>query len=228
MGYDGIREDNMNAFLVIGMGRFGSSVAMELYKLKNEVLVLDEHEEHISDISGFVTNAIIGDSKDEGVLRSLGVPNFDCVIVAMAGALEDSILTTVLLKEMNAKYIVCKAQNDRHAKILTMVGADKVIRPESDTGIRIAHSLSNPNFIDYLEISPEHGVLEIITPMRWVGKSIEDNNLRKKYGITVISVMSKETGKVNFSPSADKVLYKNDVLTLIGSKQDLDRIDSLK
>jgi len=143
----------MNSFLVIGMGRFGSSVAKELYKLNNDVLVLDAHEEHISDIANHVTNAVIGDSKDEGVLRSLGVPNFDCIIVAMAGALEDSILTAVMLKEMDAKYIVCKAQNDRHAKILTMVGADKIICPESDTGIRIAHSLSNPNFIDYLEAS---------------------------------------------------------------------------
>jgi len=217
----------MNAFLVIGMGRFGNSVAKELYKLRNDVLAVDLREAAVSEIANHVTNAVIGDAKDEAVLRSLGIPNFDCIIVAMAGALEDSILTTVLLKEMSAKFIVCKAQNERHAKILSMVGADKIISPESETGIRIAHSLSNPNFIDYLEISPEHGVLEIITPKQWADKTIAENNLRRKYGITIISIFNKETEEVNFSPDADTVLYKNNALTVIGAKQNLDKVDAL-
>ena len=218
----------MNSFLVIGMGRFGSSVAKELYNLKNDVMVIDFNESNITNVINNTTNAIIGDAKDESVLRSLGVENFDCVIVAMANILEDSILTTVLLKELGAKYIVSKAKNNRHAKILSMVGADKVIRPESDTGIRIAHSLSNPNFIDYLEISPKYGVLEIITPKDWTGKSIIDINLRKRYSVTIISVLNKKTGEVSFSPDADMLLTEDHVLTVIGPKEGLDKIDALK
>lgn len=218
----------MNDFLIIGMGRFGSSVARELYKMKNDVLVIDEQEERISGIANHVTNAIVGDAKDEAVLRSLGIPNFNCVIVAIASAMEDSILTTMLLKEMRANYIVSKAQNERHAKILSMIGANKVILPESDMGIRIAHSLSNPNFIDYLEISPTHGVMEIAAPKQWVGRSIAENHLRRKQGVIIISILNKETGDTCFSPDADRVISKNDVLTLIGTNQDLEKVDALK
>ena len=134
----------MKSFLVIGMGRFGSAVATELYSMRNEVLVVDEHEENITHIMNQVTQAVIGDAKDETVLRSLGVQNFDSVIVAIADKLEDSILITMMLKEMGVKYVVCKAQNELHAKILSQIGADKIVRPEYDMGKQLAYSLENP------------------------------------------------------------------------------------
>ena len=218
----------MASFLVIGMGRFGRSIATELYQMKHDVLIIDEREENISDIVDQVTDAIIGDAKDEAVLRSLDIYSFDSVIVAMAGNIEDSVLTTIMLKEMGAKMLVCKARNEWHMKILTQIGADKVVRPEYDMGKRVAHSLAHRNTTDYLEISPEYGVIEIITPGQWVEKTISKNNLRRKYGITVMAIRDKATDNVMFSPNADVLLNEGDVLTVIGSKQDLDAISALK
>jgi trk system potassium uptake protein TrkA len=218
----------MSSFLIIGIGRFGGAVATELYELRHDVLVVDDDEDNISGIIDKVTNVIIGDARDEAVLRSLGVQNFDCVVVAIGDEIEDSVLTTIMLKEMGAKMIVCKAQNDWHAKILTQLGADRVIRPESDMGKRVAHSLAQRNIINYLEISPEYGIIEINTPALWISKSILSCNIRKKHGVTVIAVRSALTGKTVFSPDADVILGEGDTLTVIGSKRDLDKIGSLK
>lgn len=217
----------MGSFLVIGMGRFGSAVATELYQMKHDVLIVDENEDNAANIVNQVTNTIIGDAKDEAVLRSLGIQNYDCVVVAIAGSIEDSILTTITLKEMGAKKIVCKARNERHAKILTELGADKIIHPEFDMGKRVAHSLARQNIVDYLEISPDYGVIELIVPSQWIDKSIMKNNLRKKYGITVIAIRSVRTKKVVFSPDADAMLHKGDILTVIGAKKYLDKISTL-
>ena len=218
----------MGSFLVIGMGRFGSSMAKELYRMKQDVLVVDELEENITDIMNQVTDVIIGDAKDEAVLNALDVQDFDGVIVAMAGTIEDSILITMMLKEMNAKSVICKAQNERHAKILTQLGADKVIRPEHDMGIRVARSLTQHNMIDFLEISPDYYIMEIVTQKHWVDKSIAKINLRRKYGITVLAIRSAKTDVVKFSPQADAVLEEGDILTVIGSKQELEAISFMK
>jgi len=196
--------------------------------MKHDVMVVDEHEDAVAGIADQVTNVVIGDAKDEAVLRSLGVQNFDCVVVAIAGSIEDSVLTTITLKEMGSKMVVCKAQNERHAKILTQLGADKVIHPESDMGKRVAHSLARQNIVDYLEISPDYGVIEIIAPKHWLDKSIMKNHLRKKHGITIIAIRNAETDEVEFSPNADTVLREGDVLTVIGSKKDLDAICAIK
>ena len=216
----------MSSFLVIGMGRFGSSVATELSRLENDVLVLDNREENVAKIMDQVTEALVGDAKDEAVLRSLGVEDFDCVIVAMAGVIEDSVLTTMMLKEMGAKSIVCKAKNARHAKILTQLGADRVVRPEYDMGIRVARSLSRLNVIDFLDISPDFGVMEVLTPKLWAGKSISKINPRQQHGTTIIAVHSGDS--VNFSLDADTILSEGSILTLIGAKRDLDYISNLK
>ena len=218
----------MGSFLVIGMGRFGSSVATELYQMKHDVLVVDEYEEHVAGIAGLVTDVIIGDAKDEAVLRSLGVQNFDCVVVAIAGSIEDSVITTITLKELGVKRVVCKAQNERHAKILTQLGADRIIRPESDMGKRVAHSLIQRNLIDYLELSPDYSILEIMTPAQWTEKSIAENNLRRKYGITVIAIRGAESSKIKFSVNADAVLHEGNILTVIGTKKALNAINALK
>ena len=218
----------MASFLVIGMGRFGRSVATELYQMKHDVLVIDRNEDSVSDIVNMVTEVIIGDSKDEAVLRSLDIYSFDSVIITMAGTIEDSVLTTIMLKEMGAKMIVCKAQNEWHSKILTQLGADRIINPESDMGKRVAHSLARRNIMDYLEISPEYGVMEITVPAHWVEKSISKINLRRKHGITILAIREADTGNMRFSPGADTMLGEGDVLTLIGTKQDLEVVGSLK
>jgi len=130
------------SYLVIGMGRFGKAIAAELYRMKHEVMVIDEHEKDVTPIMNNVTDSVIGDAKDEVVLRSLGIQNFDCVIVAIAKQ-EDSILINMMVKEMDAKFIVSKAQNELHAKILSLIGVDRVVRPEYEMGKQIAHSMSD-------------------------------------------------------------------------------------
>jgi trk system potassium uptake protein TrkA len=218
----------MGSYLVIGAGRFGSSVATELYQMKHDVLVIDDHEDSAATIANQVTEVIIGDTKDESVLRSLDIYSFDCVIVAIAGTIEVSVLATMILKELGAKMIVCKAQNELHAKILKQLGADRIIRPEHDMGKRVARSLVRRNTIDYLELSPDYSIMEMLTPMQWAEKSLANNNLRRKYGITIIAVRHGETGKMSFSLSADAVVHEGDVLTVIGTKKELDAISALK
>ncbi|MCL1882191.1 MAG: TrkA family potassium uptake protein, partial [Defluviitaleaceae bacterium] len=121
------------SYLVIGMGRFGKSIATELYSMKHEVMVIDEHEKDVTPIMNGVTDSVIGDAKDEAVLRSLGIQNFDCVIIAIAKQ-EDSILINMMVKEMGAKSIISKAQNELHAKILSLIGVDRIVRPEYEMG----------------------------------------------------------------------------------------------
>ena len=218
----------MGSYLVIGMGRFGSAVATELYRRKHDVLIIDEQEENVSEIVDQVTDVIIGDARDEAVLRSLDVDSFDAVIVAMASVIEDSVLTTIMLKEMGAKLIICKANNEWHAKILTQLGADRIIHPESDMGRRVAQSLARQNIIDHLDISPEYGIVEMVAPKAWIGKSIVKNDLRRKYGITVVAIRSGISGMVDFSPSADRELHEGDILTIIGSERDLDKVSAIR
>ena len=130
------------SYLVIGMGRFGKAIATELYNMKHEVMIIDEHEKDVTPVMNSVTDAIIGDAKDESVLRSLGIQNFDCVIIAIARQ-EDSILINMMVKEMGAKSIISKAQNELHAKILSLIGVDRIVRPEYEMGKQIAHSMDD-------------------------------------------------------------------------------------
>jgi len=218
----------MGSYLVIGAGSFGSSVATELYKMKHDVLVIEEKENNVAGIVDQVTEVVIGDAKEETVLRSLDIYSFDCVIIAISGSIEDSIVPTIMLKDMGAKMIVCKAQNEWHAKVLTQLGADKIVRPESDMGKRVAHSLARRNIIDSLVLSPDHSIIEITTPKQWVGKSLAHNNLRRKHEITIIAIRSAENDKMAFHINADTVLQEGDVLTVIGTNKDLDTISALK
>ena len=218
----------MGSYLVIGAGRFGSAVATELYRMKHDVLVIEEEESNVADIVDQVTEVVIGDAKDEAVLRSLDIYSFDCAVVAMSGSIEDSIMPTVMLKELGAKMIVCKAQNEWHAKILKQLGADRIVHPESDMGKRVAHSLVHRNIIDSLVLSSEHSIIEITTPKQWVGNSLAHNNLRRKHEITIIAIRSAENDKMAFHINADTVLREGDVLTVIGANKDLDTISALK
>ena len=218
----------MGSFLVIGMGRFGTAVAFELYRLKHDVLAVDKHDDIVATVVNHVTDVVIGDAKDETVLQSLGVQDFDCVVVAMSDIIEDSILITMTLKELGAKLVVCKAKNERHTKILSRIGADRIIHPELDTGKDLANTLARRNILDFLEISPEYGAMEMIAPKIWVDKSILKNNLRQKYGISIMAIRDPKTDEINFLPNANVILRKGDVLTMIGHKKDLDAISVLK
>ncbi len=211
----------MKSFVILGLGRFGQSVAKTLYELGHEVLAIDENEGLIQSISNHITYAMVGNVTDENVLKSVGIKNFDAAVVSTGKNLESSILVTQMLKEMGIRYILVKAQNELHARVLTKLGADRVIFPEQDMGVRAAHNLVSTNIIDYIELSPDYTIIEINPPKRWEGKTLKELNVRAKHGINIIAI--KNGTKINVSPTADYIVNSNDILVVIGSKIDIDK-----
>jgi trk system potassium uptake protein len=212
-------------FAVIGMGRFGFSVASSLCKMGVEVLAIDEDESRTQAVSHFVTQAVSADSTDEEALGVLGVQDYDVVIVAIGQDIQASILTTLILKDLGAPVIVAKAQNELHGKVLAKIGADKVIHPERDMGLRVAHHLMSPNIIDYVEISDEYSILELQATVSMIGKSLVELDLRAKYRCNVIAVKKDGTGTMDLSPDARAKLAADDILVLVGHQDDLVKME---
>lgn len=211
-------------FIVIGMGRFGQSVARSLASMGKEVLAVDKSEELIGDIAPYVTHAVQADATDEKALNALGLRNFDAALVTIGDDIQASILVTLLCKEMGVGYVVAKAQTDLHAKVLLKIGADKVVFPERDMGMRLAHNLAAANVIDYIQVSEDLRVLEVNAIGAWAGKSLTDLDFRKRYSINVIAI-KKEAGKVNSAPHGEDVIEKGDMLIVVGQTDDVARIE---
>jgi trk system potassium uptake protein len=212
-------------FLIIGLGRFGASIAKTIYELGHDVLAIDKDEEKVQEISEYVTHAVQMDSTDESIVKTLGVKNFDVAVVTIGSNLQDSVLSTLILKELGIKYIIAKANNELHAKVLTKIGADKVVLPERDMGSRVAHNLVSSNILDYIELSEEYSILETEAIKEWFNKSLKEIEIRKKHGINVVAI--KRDDKVNISPSAEDIIKENDILVAIGSVKDLNKFESL-
>lgn len=206
-------------YAVIGMGRFGSSVAKTLHSMGHEVLAIDTNEQRIQDAVHMVTHAVTADCTDEAALRALGIQNFDVVIVAIGQDIQSSILTTLILKEIGVSMLIAKAQNDLHGKVIKKIGADKVIFPERDMGQRVAHHLMSPNIIDYIEISEDYSIIEMVANQLQIGKSLRQLDIRAKYGCNVMAI--KRSGKMNITPNPDDLLKKDDVLVVVGSNKEL-------
>jgi len=185
-----------------------------LVELGHEVLGVDNDEERVNDLKDEITQAVQADITEERVLKELGVKNFDAAIVSIATDLEASILVTMMLKEMGLKYIIAKAQNNLHAKILKKIGVDKVVFPERDMGARIARRLITPNIKDYVELEPNYNIMEIKALPEFVDKSLSELDLRNKYGINVLAI--KRNNGFNISPQAKDVIKKDDLLIVIG------------
>lgn len=213
----------MRSFAVLGLGRFGCSLAGSLYETGAEVLVVDKNTELVQEMSDRCTHAIVGDVADEEVLRKIGIGNFDAVIVSIGNGLEPSILTTALVKEIGAKHIIARAQSNIHAKILSAVGADRVVFPELDMGKRYAQVLTKSNYIDLIDLSTENSIIEVVAPDRWVGKTIRNLDIRGKYGVSILAIKEDEK-KLNIRINADDVIKAGDVLVMIGNKNDLNRM----
>lgn len=212
-------------FIVIGLGRFGTSVAETLYALGNDVLAVDIDEERVQNIADRVTHAVQVDANDEASLRALGIGNFDVAIISIGSDIQANILSTLLVKEMNVKHIISKANNAMHAKVLYKIGANRVIFPERDMGIRVAHNLCSSSILDYIELSPDFSIAEIVTPKDWIGSSLKDLNLRVRYGINVVAI--KRDNDINVSPSADEVITEGDIIVAIGGTAELNSIERL-
>ena len=205
-------------FVIIGLGRFGSSIAKTLYSLGNDVLAIDKDEDIVQEIADSVTHAVQLDATDENALRSLGIRNFDVAVVTIGDNIQSSIMATLLVKELGVKYIIAKGHSDLHAKVLYKIGADRVVLPEKDMGIRVAHNLVSANILDYIELSDDYSVMEIQVLHEWAGKTLNELKLRSKYGINVMAI--KRGDEVNLSPAADEIVA-------IGSAEDLSKLEGM-
>ncbi|WP_291571977.1 potassium channel family protein [Clostridium sp. UBA4548] len=212
-------------FIVIGLGRFGTSVAETLYGLGNDVLAVDSDEEIVQNISERVTHAVQLDANDENSLRALGISNFDVAIISIGSDIQASILATLLVKEMGVKHIITKANDALHAKVLYKIGANRVIFPERDMGVRVAHNLCSSNILDYIELSPDFSIAEIAAPSDWENRSLIELNLRATYGINVVAI--KRSNEIDVSPSPDEVVLPGDIIVAIGGTQELNNIETL-
>jgi len=218
-------------FAVIGLGRFGFSVAKTLAKYGSEVIAIDNHEERVKKVSDFVTFAVQLDAMDEKALRSVGVQNVDTAIVSIGENIEASILVVMILKEMGISNIIAKAVTTLHGKVLENLGVKRIIFPERDMAIRVAHSLIRPKVLEQLELSEEYSIVELSTPANLIGKTINESQLRNKYGVNLIAIKRKvttEKGTIkeawNVNPLPTDTMHEADILVLIGLNDDLDKL----
>ncbi|WP_078576045.1 potassium channel family protein [Salipaludibacillus agaradhaerens] len=210
-------------FAVIGLGRFGGSICKSLSEQGMEVLAIDTNEDKVNEFAPIATHAVVADTTEENTLKSLGIRNFDHVVVAIGDNIQSSILTTLMLVEQGVNHITVKAQNDYHEKVLSKIGAHKVVHPERDMGVRIAHNIVSKNVLDYLELSDEYSIVELEAGQTVNNRTLIDLDIRAKYGCNVMAIKRDE--EINVSPSADEVLRQDDIIIVIGADKDISRME---
>lgn len=210
--------------VVVGLGRFGTSVARTLFEMGNDVLALDRDEKAIQNVLPHVTHAVQVDATDELALRELGIADFDIAVIGMGRETESSIMTTMLLKKLGIPNIIARATNDLHASILQRIGADRVVYPEHETGIRVARRLAQPSVVDYLEIANNCGISKLIPPEHFVGQTLADLDLgaKGKYGISVLAI--KRGDDLIITPDRFDKVQPDDVLILAGTDEQLEKL----
>ena len=204
----------MKSILLIGVGRFGRHIAAQLAQLGHQVMAVDTDEERINEVMPFVTNAQIGDSTNAAFLRSLGVGNFDVCMVTISGNFQNSLETTSLLKELGAKCVVSRAERDVQAKFLLRNGADHVVYPEKQVARWAAIRYTSNHISDYIEIDDQHAIFEVEVPDIWVGRSIGELGVRRRFGINILGV--KRAGKTDVSVTSETVLAKDETILALG------------
>ncbi|MBN2899266.1 MAG: TrkA family potassium uptake protein [Clostridia bacterium] len=211
-------------FCIIGCGRFGATVANKLTELGCEVMVIDTNEETIQNIANDVTYAVQADATDENSLKSIGVRNFDVVVISIGENIQSSILVTLMVKELGVRHIVAKAQNELHGKVLSKIGANRIVYPEKEMGIRIAKNLVSDNILDYIELAPDYSIMEVLALDEWIGKNLVEINMRAKYGVNVMAI--KHGTEINIAVTADITIKEGDILVVIGHNDDLKKIEN--
>ena len=209
----------MKSILIIGMGNFGRHLALKMLELKNDVMVIDQNEAVIEEISSIMTDAHIGDCTNEAVLRSLGVSNFDICFVTIGSNFQSSLEITSILKELGAKYVISKASRDIQAKFLLRNGADEVVYPDRDIAEKLAIRCNTKNVFDYIDVTSDYSIFEIPIVSSWVGSSIEKINVRRKYHVTVLTI--KKGDAIMPMPKADYIFKENDHLIVLGKPTDV-------
>ena len=214
----------MKQIAVLGLSRFGASVARALTNMGVEVMGVDKNPDKVADLAHDITHAVQADSLDDAALDSLRLRNFDVVVLSIKDV-EISCIATMALKDHGAVKIVAQAGGEAHGKILERIGADKVIMPEKDMGIRLARSLSSNNLIDYMELSAKHSLMELEAIDEWVGRTLKQSNIRNRYKINVVAIRSGKVLRV--APGSDDIIHDGDVLVVIGENTDLERVNKL-
>lgn len=214
----------MKTYMVIGLGRFGSSLAVELCVQGNEVLGIDQSPELVQQYADRLTHAVCADANDPAVLKSLGAVNYDCAVVAMGDDIASSVLITLSLKELGVPKVICKASSHAHQRVLEKVGADRVVFPEYEMGVKLAQGLSHSDILNYIELSNDYSIVEVELPALWRGKTIRELDVRAKLGVNIIAVRSGADGTLNVAPGGDRLLADNDKLVVLGTDANINRI----
>ena len=210
----------MKSVLILGAGEFGSTIAKRLCELKCDVLTVDSDEARINEIMPYVTNAMIGDCTNRELLESLGVSDFDICIVAVGGLFQTSLEAACTLKELGAKFVMARATNDVQMKFLKMAGADEIAYPEKQTAIRFATRYASDMILDFIRLDDNYSIYEMKIPKEWVGRMLSQLDIRRKYGVSIITV--KRSDKV-FIPTPDTVFAIGDVAFVIGEIEDIQK-----
>ncbi len=211
------------SFAVIGLGRFGMTIAKTIAEMGHEVLGVDADEEAVQKVTPYVTHVAVLDATDEEALREIGINNFDVVVVAIGANLQGNLLTTMLLKEMGVRYLVAKSQDQLQGRMLTKIGVDMVIYPERDMAIRVAQSLTREHVLDYFKLSNEVSLVEMETPHFLAGKTLIDSRLREDYQVSVVAVRRGED--VYAPPSPMMPLQVEDILIIVGRNEAVNALD---
>ena len=211
----------MKSILLIGLGRFGKHIARKLHELNHEVMAIDKDEEKVEEVLPYVTNAQIGDSMNEAFLRSLGVGNYDVCIVAIGNDFQGSLETTSLLKELGAKMVVSRAARDVQAKFLLRNGADEIVYPEKQLATWTAIRYSSDHIFDYIELNDEYAIFEIEVPENWIGHSVGEINIRKKYNINIMAI--KREGNMGLTITPDTRFERGEALLVLGNYKDIQK-----
>ncbi|MDQ8735843.1 TrkA family potassium uptake protein [Paenibacillus sp. LHD-38] len=214
-----------NQYAVIGLGRFGSSVAKELIDLGYEVLGIDKDEEIIEEVGKLLTHSVIADTTDEEAMRAIGIRNCDCVVVAIGDDIEASIMTTILLKDLGVQRVVAKALSELHGKVLQKMGVDRIIYPEQEMGVRVANQLVSPNLLDYIELSKEYTIAELSASKKIAGHSLKELDTRARHGCSVVAINNKHD--IIIAPTAESIIEEGDIMVVIGTNEQIDKFESV-
>jgi len=220
----------MRQFAVIGLGRFGSSVAQTLSENGCQVLAIDKEEAILQGFSEIVAQAVCVDATDEKALKAVGIENIDVAVVSV-GDIEASILITLVLKEMGMKEVVAKAISNEHGKVLERIGVTKIIYPERDMGARIANALTSPKVSEHIGLDSENSIIEIEPPKEFIGKSLKKLNLRADHGLNIVAIKNIDKDgneKINPIPEADYEIKENDRLMIVGPNENIEKLKKIE
>ena len=212
----------MKSFCIIGLGKYGTALAETLSGNGKQVLVIDTDADKINAIADKVTAAVIGDPTNDAVFKAAGIENYDCAIICMTGNINDNVLLTMNLKELGIKKVVGRAINEGHKKVLQKIGADMIIFPEEDMGEKLGNLLSKDNLTDFIDFNG-YNIVELQIPREWVGKTLVDLQLRKRFNVNVIGLRTGNES-LNVSPSPERAFREDDKISVIGTEKDIEKL----